>query len=170
MNIIFKKAKADDVILIQQLAYTIWHSHYPDILTKEQIDYMLEKMYAAPVVLAEIENGYNWTLVLDNDQPIGFLEFHFENESNRVKLSKLYILLQYHKKGIGQIALNYIKNQSKLLNAEILYLTVNKNNKKAIEAYNRSGFIVEKELCVNIGNGFVMDDYVMIYSLFGHDS
>lgn len=170
MNIFFKKAKTDDVILIQQLAYTIWHSHYPGILTVEQIEYMLKKMYAAPVVLAEIEKGYNWTIIYDNDQPIGFLEYHNENGIRKVKLSKLYILIQYHKKGIGQAALNYVKNQSRLSNAESLYLTVNKNNNKAIEAYKKSGFIVEKELCADIGNGYVMDDYVMNYSLLGNDS
>jgi ribosomal protein S18 acetylase RimI-like enzyme len=169
MSIVFKKAQTDDVLLIQQLAYTIWHSHYPGIITVEQIEYMLEKMYAAPVIFSEIENGYQWTLIFEDDQPIGFIEYHIEKETQSVKLSKLYILVQYHKKGIGQSALSFAKKQAYMMKAKKLYLTVNKNNTKAIEAYKKAGFSVDKEVCADIGNGYVMDDYIMSYSILGEE-
>lgn len=40
-------------------------------------------------------------------------------------------------------------------------LTVNKNNVKAIRAYEKTGFKNIGSLVQDIGNGFVMDDYKM---------
>ena len=41
-----------------------------------------------------------------------------------------------------------------------LVLGVNKRNAKAIQAYRRNGFTVREEFVLDIGNGFVMDDYL----------
>jgi diamine N-acetyltransferase len=162
--ITFKKASVADVSLIQELAHTIWYSHYPGIITNEQIAYMLTEMYSGIVIEKEIINGYNWTIIFDNEQPIGFIEFHVEKESNSVKLSKLYILVNQHGKGIGQMAIDYVKDFSRMEGVGDLYLTVNKENIKALKAYETAGFKKDKEAIFNIGNGFVMDDYIMKFS------
>jgi ribosomal protein S18 acetylase RimI-like enzyme len=41
-----------------------------------------------------------------------------------------------------------------------LFLNVNKYN-SAIQFYHKIGFEIAKEEVIDIGNGFVMDDYVM---------
>lgn len=160
--ITFQPAGKSDISLLQRLAHTIWHSHYPGIITVEQIEFMLNKMYSAVQIAKEIDEGYNWVLVFDEQQPVGFLSFNYEN--SKVKLNKLYILVTFHKKGIGQLALEYVKNEAKRLGANKLYLTVNKQNTKAIQAYNRAGFSIEQEVVTEIGNGYVMDDHIMSIS------
>ena len=40
------KANVDDAPLIEKLACQIWHDYYPSIITVEQIDHMLKKMYS----------------------------------------------------------------------------------------------------------------------------
>jgi len=162
--ITFKNASVADVSLLQQLAHTIWYNHYPGIITNEQIAYMLNEMYSGIVIEQEILKGYSWTIIKENENPIGFMEFHLEKENDSVKLSKLYILVSQHGKGIGQQTLDYVKEKSKELGAKSLFLTVNKENKKAIKAYEKSGFIKYKEATFDIGNGFVMDDYIMKYT------
>ena len=44
-------------------------------------------------------------------------------------------------------------------------LNVNKNNVQAIRAYEKSGFAIRESVVVDIGGGFVMDDYVMAKAL-----
>jgi ribosomal protein S18 acetylase RimI-like enzyme len=46
-----------------------------------------------------------------------------------------------------------------------VYLQVNKNNTSAIEAYQRNGYAVRESATFDIGQGFVMDDYVMAKKL-----
>ena len=57
--------------------------------------------------------------------------------------------------------LDFLIDRCKADKLSYIYLTVNKNNTSAINAYKKWGFITEKEACTDIGNGFVMDDYIM---------
>lgn len=165
MNIIFQAATKTDILLLQELARTVWRNHYPGIISHEQIDYMLNKMYSAQVLASEIEKGICWVIIFDDLQPIGFISYHTDSDEKKVKLSKLYILTNYHGKGIGQAALQFVINKSIELNAHKLYLTVNKQNIKAIDAYKRAGFYVDSEVVADIGNGYVMDDYIMVFDI-----
>ena len=45
--------------------------------------------------------------------------------------------------------------------ARTLMLNVNKHNTQAIRAYEKHGFAIRDAVVVDIGGGFVMDDYVM---------
>ena len=45
---------------------------------------------------------------------------------------------------------------------DTLVLAVNKQNVRAIAAYERKGFSVRESVCVNIGGGFVMDDFITV--------
>ena len=159
--ITFRTVTTNDLELVQDLAYTIWQGHYPGIISHEQIDYMLRKMYNLQQIEKELKSNVRWELVEVNGKAIGFVSFHHEKEENFVKLSKLYILLEYHGKGYGQQALQYVENEAKKTGASKLYLTVNKNNEKAIQAYLRAGFIKERSEVFDIGCDYVMDDYIM---------
>ena len=161
--LVFREADQNDIFSIRQLAHTIWHSHYPGIITVDQIDYMLDKMYSVKSIKKELEKDHKWVLVYLEDKPIGFISYYFEKKENKVKLSKLYLLPSYHGFGFGQMSLEYVKKCTKDLGASALYLTVNKKNKKAIDAYVKSGFVIEKGVVMKIGKGFVMDDYIMVF-------
>ena len=95
------------------------------------------------------------------NEPIGFVSFHSEKSINKIKLEKLYILPSFHGKGYGQKALEFVKKDIKRIGANILCLRVNKQNKKAINAYIKSGFSKNYEDVAHIGHGYVMDDFIM---------
>lgn len=161
----FKTATQADIPLLQQLADKTWHSHYPGIITVEQIDYMLDMMYSFEKISQEIQDGHKWVLIYNGELPIGFMAYVLDKKENKVKLNKLYILSSQHGKGFGQESLDYAKEQACKLKASMLYLTVNKGNIKALKAYTKNGFYKEKELVSDIGNGYVMDDYIMAIKL-----
>ena len=161
----FIKAHEKDILTIQQLAHTIWYNHYTTIISEEQIEYMLNLMYSTKTISKEIQHGYFWYLIMENSQPIGFISFHFENDDTKMKLEKLYTLVSHHGKGYGQESLNFVKDSSKKMDAQILCLRVNKQNTKAINAYIKAGFTIEREDTADIGNGYVMDDYIMSINL-----
>ena len=50
-------------------------------------------------------------------------------------------------------------------NLDTIYLTVNRNNKHAIEVYLKKNFKIAAEEVADIGCGFVMDDYIMELSI-----
>ena len=151
-----------DIPVIQNLSSRIWREHYPDIITHAQIDYMLGKMYASGVIHDEILNkGYRYVVVMMGKEAVGYFAYRFEDPDQAVMISKLYLLPSLHGKGIGSRMLGYVKEDALRMGATSLYLFVNKNNAKAIRAYERFGFVKARAVVTDIGSGFVMDDYRM---------
>jgi diamine N-acetyltransferase len=165
----FRKAGIKDIPIIQELAHKIWHRYYPDIIPVAQIDYMLQMMYGSSVLSKELTSEVIYELVIEHSAAekvaIGFLSYQYEKDKSSLKLNKLYLLPEYHGQGIGQLMLSHLKAASKPYKANQIYLTVNKNNDKAIKAYKKFGFALTESIVNDIGNGYVMDDFIMTCDL-----
>jgi len=154
-----------DIDILLPLAGRIWHAHYPAIITVEQIDYMLAKGYTREVILEEMRNrGVIWLAIMSGDEMIGFASLG-PHAPGIMKLHKLYLLPEHHGTGIGALALAEVERIARDNAASTLVLNVNKHNTKAIRAYERAGWLVAEEVVVDIGGGFVMDDFVMARKL-----
>jgi GNAT superfamily N-acetyltransferase len=155
----------NDIDVLIPLAHAIWHAHYPGIITTGQIDYMLERGYTRKVILDEMTHqGVIWLALRDNSSMIGFASLGPHGE-NVMKLHKLYLLPGYHGRGIGSQALAEIEGIAKQHNSVTLVLNVNRHNQKAIQAYTKAGWHVAEEVRIDIGGGYIMDDYVMAKQL-----
>jgi ribosomal protein S18 acetylase RimI-like enzyme len=162
-DILFQPATAGDIPVIRDLASRIWREHYPGIITREQIDYMLERMYAADVIRDEMANkGHRYVLARRSGEPVGFVAFVQEPAEHAVKIGKLYLLPSLHGKGIGRRMLQLVKDEALRSGARTITLFVNKKNTRAIRAYERFGFGKAGGVVTDIGGGFVMDDYLMV--------
>jgi diamine N-acetyltransferase len=160
----FRRASEADIPVLRDLAERIWRDYYPAIIGNAQVDYMLPRMYAEDVIRREIVDGIVWELALSEDSPIGFLSIG-RDSSGRAKLHKLYLDTNAHGKGFGQHLINRAVEVSRELGVSGIWLQVNKQNTRAIRAYERAGFHWEREAVFDIGDGFVMDDYIMALSL-----
>jgi diamine N-acetyltransferase len=160
-KITFVSATPADVPLLRRLADEIWHAHYPAIISVAQIDYMLARMYAADVIEDEMGEGTCWELIAQNGEFVGFLSYSYEASSALLKLHKLYVQVDRHGQGLGQAGLRRVMEVAAASGAREVSLYVNKNNTKAIRAYQRAGFSVVESVVNQFGGGFVMDDYRM---------
>ncbi|HWH64433.1 MAG TPA: GNAT family N-acetyltransferase [Ginsengibacter sp.] len=157
-----KAVGLNDLYLIHDLAHAIWPDAYGDILSKEQLRYMLEKIYS----LASLQNQFislqhNFILVYDNDIPVGFASFsRKEKDSPAFHLHKIYVLPQQQGNGIGKMLLEYVINSVKEKDAMSLNLNVNRYN-KALHFYKKQGFEIIREENIDIGQGYFMNDYIM---------
>ncbi len=157
--------QTDEIDTLIPLAARIWHAHYPSIITVEQIDYMLERGYTRPVIEDEMQNGgVTWLTIKSDGAMIGFAAFG-PYATGVMKLHKLYLLPEHHGTGIGARALAEVERLAQEMGAHRLVLNVNKHNDKAIRAYQQAGWSIAEVVVVDIGNGFVMDDYVMAKEL-----
>jgi diamine N-acetyltransferase len=155
-----KKATAADIPLIRQLTFAIWPHTYGDVISKEQIDYMLEMMYSPASLQKQMEeDGCTFIIVHDDEEAIAFASYN-ESVPTIWKLNKIYILPSQQGKGIGNFIINYIVAEIKAQNAKALQLQVNRQN-KAKYFYKRLGFKIIQTADFDIGNGYFMNDYVM---------
>jgi ribosomal protein S18 acetylase RimI-like enzyme len=163
--ITIQPATPEDIPTLRALARRIWDKYYPGIISREQIDYMLARMYAAKTLRREMAEGVAWDLVIRQTEPVGFISHSFDAASRRVKLSKLYLLPEWHGHGFGRQMLQHVQARSAELGALEIWLQVNKQNTRAIRAYERAGFSVRETVVTDIGGGFVMDDFIMALRL-----
>ena len=154
-------ADEKDAPEIARLAGIIWRACYPGIISHEQIDYMLARMYAMDVLRQEMREGIRFDLLVLNNETAGFSSYGRFEQPDVVKLHKLYLLPTWHGRGFGSLLLKHCESECRTMGARRLTLNVNKQNTAAIRAYERNGFVITESVVVDIGGGFVMDDFVM---------
>lgn len=152
---------------VKSIAHRTWPSTFDQILTKEQIDYMLEGMYALETLESLVKDkGHRYDLAKDETGYLGFCAYeHNVNGSHKTKIHRIYLLPETQGKGLGKLLIGHVVEQAKAKNEVAIYLNVNKFNEKAIQFYEHIGMKKVKEEVIEIGNGFVMDDFVMEMSL-----
>jgi N-acetylglutamate synthase-like GNAT family acetyltransferase len=153
---ILRKARLEDIPTIQEIAEEAWRPTYGHILTEAQTLYMIPMMYAKEVIKPQINL---FSMVEEDGFTIGYCAFEITSETDG-KLHKLYLRPSIKQKGAGSFMIEQISLQARSLGLTSIYLNVNKLN-SAVEFYLKKGFIVEREMVLDIGNGYVMDDYVM---------
>ena len=155
-------AEERDLPALAELAKVIWRQHYPDIISHAQIDYMLTKMYSLETLRAEIRSqGIRFLRLLLDNQFVGFASYGPTHEQGVMKLHKCYLLPEIHGHGYGSLLLQHCERAVRELGARRLILAVNKRNTKAVTAYQRNGFTIAESVVTQIGDGYVMDDYIM---------
>jgi ribosomal protein S18 acetylase RimI-like enzyme len=162
MGHVFKKATMEDIAEIRRLARSIWDEAYGEMLSKEQIEYMLQMMYSEKVIAEELLTGAMWELIICGVRPCGYLSYAIA-DGYSVKLSKIYIEKDFRGTPISAGALDRVKRYAARNGKDYVFLTVNKNNRTAIRAYEKNGFSIADSVVTDIGGGFVMDDYIMKY-------
>ena len=156
----------DNFTSIRAIAKEVWPIAYGKILSHTQLDYMMEMMYSISALQTQANQKNNHFIVaIDNEIPVGFAGYQLNyNETTKTRIHKIYILSNQQGKGIGRILIDYIINEACQNNQEGLLLNVNKNN-SAQHFYKKLGFTISHEEVIDIGQGYVMDDFVMEISI-----
>ena len=149
----------NQIVTIEGLAGEIWNEYFTAIIGKAQVDYMLEMFQSKKAITEQIENGFLYFLIKNNNDPVGYIAII--PEEKQLFLSKLYITLAERGKGYGKKAIDFLEQLAIEKNLRKISLTVNRNNTAAINSYKKIGFENRGRTVLDIGNGFVMDDYKM---------
>jgi len=166
MDVLISPVTAADIEAVAALARRVWQHTYLGIISQEQIDYMLEQRYRAQLLIAELGMDTIWWDQLSVDgQLAGFVSCLLTGTPGEMKLDKLYVDPQRQRLGIGRRLVDQVLARARAAACETLILAVNKGNEKAIAVYRKQGFAVRDSVCVDIGGGFVMDDFIMARSL-----
>jgi diamine N-acetyltransferase len=156
-----REAKPSDIPIIHELARKIWMAHYPSIISMEQIEYMLEKMYSEEALNQQLTDGHHFFILSDDKTDLGYLSFSQPEEGNYF-LNKFYIDTQHHRKGLGHFFFDSVFNS--IPDLKTIRLNVNRTNIKAINFYFKKGFTIEEVKDIDIGNNYYMNDFQMLYT------
>lgn len=161
-----RQLSKEELTKVQSIAHRTWPSTFANILSPEQIDYMLNWMYSLDMLETQLEKGHSFLLIEENEVELGFAGFELNySEGPKAKLHKIYLLPEAQGKGAGKTLILEVVDRAKKAGQKSLLLNVNKYNQKAIDFYLRMGFQEIYKEVIDIGNGYVMDDVVMELNL-----
>lgn len=161
-----RPATLSDIATVQRLAHAIWHAHYRSIISPAQIEYMLARGYSDEALAPFVTDpARGLALAEEGAEPVGFAAWYPPEEPATLKLDKLYVLPQRHGKGIGRALIEHVAAVAREAGCRTLILNVNRNNTGAIRVYERCGFAIREAGDFPIGDGFLMEDYIMARTL-----
>ena len=173
--------------IVEDIASRVWNEHYGKILSQGQIDYMLGKFQSAEAIQQQIADGYEYYLIeyqqgtyqqeiqqetqqetqnsdVGPSIPVGYFSIKAAQDSDgRMKLflGKFYILKEFRGRGAGSSVFDFLEHKAAAKCLQAIWLTVNKYNQESISVYLHRGYKIVREQVADIGNGYVMDDYIM---------
>ena len=151
---------ASQVADVARMAHEVWNEYYVPIIGQAQVDYMVARFQTAEAMQSQIDEGYEYFQIRLGADNIGYAAIRFDAPDARLFISKLYLLAAHRKSGAGRKSLDCIEQIARERGATHLWLTVNKGN-PSVRAYERLGFSIVEAIVMDIGGGFVMDDYRM---------
>lgn len=155
------KAGEENIPQIQEIARATWPETFKDILSPEQIRYMLQMMYDDASLQRQMRSGHVFLLAGSG----GFASYELNYQGKAVcKLHKIYILPSMQGKSVGKALLTEVARIAKEAGMQQVWLNVNRHN-KATGFYERFGFKKTGEEDIDIGNGYFMNDTIMQMNL-----
>jgi ribosomal protein S18 acetylase RimI-like enzyme len=151
---------------IELIAHATWPSAYGDILTPEQISYMLDLMYSPAAIIEQVASGQEFYVLetidmrLHEKQLVGYVSHQFDYLPGTTKIHKLYALPAVQGKGYGRLMIDHVAAQARAAGQQKLRLDVNYKN-RALGFYEKLGFQKTERCNTDIGNGYLMEDWVM---------
>ena len=154
----------EDRAALAALASEIWHEYWPALIGEAQTDYMVEQFQSLEAIerdLAEHAYEYWFLRAAEDGRTVGYTGGRVEPETNRFFISKIYLLKEHRGEGLCSATIRFYERLARERGLDALYLTVNKRNEMAIRAYKAKGFEVVDAVETDIGDGYIMDDYIM---------
>ncbi len=164
-----RQAGTEDCLLIRRLAEEVFPQTYRDILSGEQISFMMEWMYSPESILRQMEDGHVYLLAYAGANPAGYASVEREGE-DLFHLQKIYVLPRFQGKRCGSFLFRGILGYVEKVHPAPcrVELNVNRSN-KAVHFYERMGMKKVRSGDFPIGNGFYMNDYIMAIDCRGRN-
>jgi ribosomal protein S18 acetylase RimI-like enzyme len=147
-DLILRKLTLKDVPALSVIAKKTFYDSFSGTSTAADMDNFLELYYNEAVLAQQIETeGINYFFAQINDAPVGYISFSKENPDfaatkgrKVIELKRLYVLGEYHTKGVAQKLMNLFLEYAIKENFDIAFLGVWEYNYKAQNFYAKYGF------------------------------
>ncbi len=171
-SLTIRRASAEDIPLIRSMADVVFRKTYADILSPDQMEYMMDWMYSEGSLRGQVcDEGRYFHIAEMDGVPAGYVSFEYESAlpdgRDFYHLQKLYVLPDRQGLGIGRAMLEHVKDSLRGLcpGGFRFALNVNRAN-PAVSFYEHVGLVRESQGDFPIGNGFYMNDYIYVFDKY----
>ena len=148
VNVLIRKASSQDADIISQLGRTTFGETFGHLFRdpNDLSDYY-KRTFSKDKIERSLQKDINiYWLAFADSQPVGYakLKLHspssFLNETNICQLQKIYVLKDFLSLRIGLKLQNELMDEAKASGSSYIWLSVLKENERAIQFYLKNGF------------------------------
>lgn len=141
MKCLIRKMSKKDINDVQNVAKKSWNATYQGIIPEEVQNSFLKVAYSDEMLKKRLDQIM---FVAEYDEKIvGFINLKETEQANTYDLSAIYLLPDYHGKGIGSRLIAHSIESIK--NFEEIFLEVEQDNINAVNFYKKLGFKIVDE-------------------------
>jgi ribosomal protein S18 acetylase RimI-like enzyme len=164
--ITIREATDRDLPVVVDLACATFRAHYPSIIGRDQIEYMLATTYSIEALGRQRKEGHVFLVGSVGGTPVAFASFGVSAEDQvEGQIHKLCVLPDHQRHGIGHGLIEHISERLARMGRTRLVLAINRCNISAINFSFKNGFTIRSAVDSDIGGGFAMSDFVMTRKL-----
>ncbi|MDS0524713.1 GNAT family N-acetyltransferase [Clostridium sp. SHJSY1] len=137
----------DDLYSLREVSYNTFNETFKDVNTPEDMNDYLEKAFDINKISEELSNSNSqFYFLYENEELAGYIKINDTeaqteiNDSQALEIERIYVLKEFHSKGLGSILLNKAIEIAKELKKSYIWLGVWEENHKALQFYKRNGF------------------------------
>jgi ribosomal protein S18 acetylase RimI-like enzyme len=143
-----RRAFVEDIPAIQAVARIAWEDTYQDIMRPQTRSQFLEEFYSTDALAKAISLSVGGIWVAERDRSVvGFLQVVAMLDKPGLELSRLYVLPERQRQGVGQDLLRFVLSQYP---KQPFWALVEKDDKSAMGFYGKNAFQKKRELILNL--------------------
>jgi GNAT superfamily N-acetyltransferase len=150
---------AQHFLTIETLAREIVPDFYEHFFARATAEYLVEHGHTAKALEEQAASGGRHFLIECEGKKVGYFSLCVRGEL--MLLSHFYVMASYRGKGLGGGAMAFIEQEALATGVEKIELFVLRRNKAAVGLYKKYGFFCVAEVMTRLGNGAVLDDFLM---------
>lgn len=162
------KAGIEDIPRIQAMAEVVFRETYRDLISPEQMEFMMDMMYSSEKLLWQMTERHDTFYFIEGQ---GYVSFRPDgvcaDGRPRYHLEKLYVMPSCQGRGLGRLLFGRIVDAVREVSPSlpaVLELNVNRGN-PAVSFYEHLGMRKDRSGDFDIGCGFFMNDFIMALTI-----
>ncbi len=143
-----KKIKLSHIEELRTIAIKTFQETFSVDNTEDNMSAYLEHAFSVERLSAELkDHNAEFYFAYYGDRVIGYLKINYGQSQKELKderaiqIERIYVLQQFHGKKIGQLLLEKVIQIARERNTDYGWLGVWEENERAIQFYNRNGFV-----------------------------
>lgn len=143
-----RKVTINDIHSLRKISIQTFYETFSAVNSEENMSKYLDEGFSIEKLKAELcDNNSEFYFATHNDNLIGYLKLNFGQSQtelkheNSLEIERIYVLKDFQGKDVGQLLYAQAMNVARLKNLDYVWLGVWEENTRAINFYEKNGFV-----------------------------
>ncbi len=172
-SIYIRKATIEDCNTIVDLGRKTFVETYSEITDNIALQAYIEKKFTPEVIEKEMNKpDACFYIGFLNNEPTAFTKMRSDRKAkgmeqvNSIEIERIYVLKEYQGLKVGKLMMDSCKEIAREDMYDMIWLQVWQHNTKAIQFYQKAGFVIYETTTFNYTKDITQEDFLMRFNLY----